>query len=333
MSKAAIKVDALHKEGTIPLKLKNLILDLEKSYRKSHSFSSSPEKGEEIFEKLIDLVAATCKHPPHFDIFHKCIRQPFDYYQFGLDFMRPFVDSANSKIEGIDEIHRIRKQLDNGENVILFSNHQTEADPQIISLLLEDTDPQLASEMIFVAGHRVVSDPMAIPMSLGRNLLCIYSKKHMQYPPEDKAEKILHNRKTLKKMQELLNQGGVCIYVAPSGGRDRQDALGNVDVAPFDIQSTELFWLLGKKTTVSTHFFPLALKTYPILPPPALVEKELGEKRIIQRSPAYLSFGQEINMEHFPGSNSLDKKTKRGKRADYIYHLVHQAYLAFPSPI
>ena len=81
--------------------------------------------------------------------------------------------------------------------------------------------------MIIVAGHRVVSDPLAIPFSMGRNLLCIYSKKYFESDPAAKADKLQHNQRTMKKMLQLLSEGGKCIYVAPSGGRDRPGAAGN----------------------------------------------------------------------------------------------------------
>ena len=55
--------------------------------------------------------------------------------------------------------------------------------------MLEKEHPRLAEEMIFVAGHRVISDPLAVPLSIGRNLICIYSKKHIENPPEVKAAK------------------------------------------------------------------------------------------------------------------------------------------------
>lgn len=308
-------------------KLKTIILDFYASYSKALAGSQNFEKHQELFDKLIELVLDKMKNPPSFEIFHRSVRAPFDYYQFGLDFMRPFVDFSQSKVFGLDTIHQIREQLSKGENAILFANHQIEPDPQIISLLLEPIDPKLAADMVFVAGHRVISDPMAIPMSLGRNLLCIYSKKHMNHPPEEKANKVQHNQRTLKQLQELLQQGGYCIYVAPSGGRDRQKE-GKVDVAPFDPQSIELFWLMARQS--KTHFYPLALKTYPLMPPPNHVEKELGEKRVIHVTPVYLNFGKEIDMENFPGSENGDKRTKRTKRADYIWNLVKKEYYGFP---
>ena len=331
MGKVIANLEEYFKLGAINLKLKNLIAEFYESYCHALTGSPSQEKNQQLFVQLIDLVVDKLKQPYHFQIFHRSIRHPFDYYQFGLDFMKPFVDFTRSKICGMESIQKIQAQLQKKENVILLANHQIEPDPQIISLLLDQIDPKIASDMIFVAGHRVISDPMAIPMSLGRNLLCIYSKKHMAHPPEEKAKKILHNQRTLKKMQELLNKGGYCIYVAPSGGRDRQNANGQVDVAPFDPQSVELFWLMGQQAASPTHFYPLALQTYHLMPPPSSVEKELGEKRVINISPAFLAFGHEIDMEHFPGSENCDKRTMRTKRAEYICELVRRDYRAFPD--
>ena len=79
-----------------------------------------------------------------------------------------------------------------------------------------------------------------------------------------------------------------------------------------------------------THFYPLALQTYHLMPPPNQVEKELSEKRIIDFSPVYLAFGEEIAMENFPGSENLDKRSKRNKRAEYIWQRVSQSYQSFP---
>lgn len=331
MSHFLSQLDAYLERNLINAKLYHLIKDFYKNYRRVSDRLLDPAKQEQMFELLIKLIIEQMHHPYQFSIFHRCVREPFDYYQFGIDFIRPFIDLDLSKIFGLDELQSIQAQLKKGENVILLANHQTEPDPQVISLLLEKNDPKLATDMVFVAGHRVISDPMAIPMSLGRNLLCIYSKKHMAYPPEEKAEKILHNQRTLKQMQELLNEGGYCIYVAPSGGRDRPDDAGKFHVAPYDPQSIELFWLLGQQAERSTHFYPLALQTYDLMPPPLHVEKELGERRLINFTPVYLAFGKEINMENFPNSENLDKKTKRNKRAEYIWQEVCHMYESFPK--
>ena len=72
-----------------------------------------------------------------------------------------------SKLEGITNIEKIESYLTQGDNIILFSNHQTEADPQVISILLEDIGKgSLAEKITYVAGHKVTTDPVAIPFSM-----------------------------------------------------------------------------------------------------------------------------------------------------------------------
>ncbi len=331
MIKPTLNLTQYIEEGLITPSLAAVIQDFHHSYLQAAKHSCSYEKAHQLFNQLFELVMQQIDNPYRFEIFHTSIRQPFDYYQFGLDFIRPLIDFSMSKIFGFESIQQIIKQLEKGENVILLANHQTEPDPQIISLLLEKISESLASQMIFVAGHRVVSDPLAIPMSMGRNLLCIYSKKHIAHPPEKKAEKVTHNQRTMKKMSELLSEGGRCIYVAPSGGRDRQNDEGQIDVSPFDPQSLEMFWLMAKHADHPTHFYPLSLKTYDLMPPPRQVEKELGEKRLARFTPVHLAFAPEIDMDNFPGSENLDKKSKRDKRAEYIWEIVHQNYQLFTA--
>jgi glycerol-3-phosphate O-acyltransferase len=281
---------------------------------------------EPILNQFLVLVIEQLQHPYSFEPFHERVTHPIDYYRFGLDLIRPLVVFSRSRLKGLDQVERMQASLKKGENVILFGNHQTEPDPQAISLLLEKTHPRFAEEMIFVAGHRVVTDPLAVPFSKGRNLLCIFSKRHIETPPELKQEKLLHNQKTMKIMAQLLSEGGKCIYVAPSGGRDRRNGKGAIKVAPFDPQSIEMFYLMAKQSGKTTHFHPLALATYDLLPPPSSVEKELGEKRHAKCTPIHLSFGAPIDMEKTPGSDSADKKQKRQLRAEYIWKLVADDY-------
>jgi len=73
-------------------------------------------------------------------------------------------------------------------------------------ILLEKTHAKFGEELIFVAGTRVTSDPFAIPFSMGRNLLCIHSKKYIDTPIEKKHEKLMHNKRTMERMVDLLNE-------------------------------------------------------------------------------------------------------------------------------
>ena len=179
---------------------------------------------------------------------------------------------------------------------------------------------------------RIPEDPLAIPFSMGCNLLCIYSKKYIDIPPERKLHKQLHNKKTMELMAKMLKEGGYAIYVAPSGGRDRRNDKGSIEIAPFDPQSIEMFYLMAKKSKKPTHFFTLTLHTYDVLPPPETTEKDVGESRLTQGGAVHLDFGPEVDMETFPGyEKARDKHDLRKLRAHYLWNLVQKSYTRFPD--
>jgi glycerol-3-phosphate O-acyltransferase len=286
-----------------------------------------PEEPLPDYMQLFDEQALLqIDHPYSFSSYHRKIRSPIDYYQLGLDILRPLIDFSHSYVEGIPSLHRISEQLQRGENVIWLANHQTETDPQIISLLLEKVVPHLADQPIYVAGERVITDPLAIPFSMGVDLLCIYSKRYIDHPPELKAQKLVHNTNTMQQLRELLGQGGKIIYVAPSGGRDRKNAEGVIEVAPFDPNSVEMMALMAKKAGRPTHFYPLALSTYQLFPPPQGIQTELGEERIVHYGPVRMALGAELNMEKLPGSEESDKQIRRQSRALAIWKIVHDLH-------
>ena len=149
-------------------------------------------------------------------------------FQRGNDFLRPLIILNKSKLEGLQNANKILQLLEKGENVVILSNHQTEADPQVLSVLLESVRlAQLAEQIVFIAGHKVTNDPIAVPFSMvpsfqfhytlscdvipvlwsaqGRNLLCIHSKKHIKNPPEDMARKSAQNLESMKVRPEYSN--------------------------------------------------------------------------------------------------------------------------------
>lgn len=292
---------------------------------KGHSI----EEVQPILNIYLDLVIQQIKTPYIFDLYHSQIRSPFDYYQFGLDFLRPLVIFEKSKTLGLENIEKAESFLKKGENVIIFANHQTEPDPQAISLLLENSFPTFAEKIIFVAGNRVTSDPLAVPFSLGRNLLCIFSKKHIDHIPEEKEKKLQHNKKVMQTMEKLLREGGKSIYVAPSGGRDRVNADGQLEIAPFDPQSIEMFYLIAKKSQSKTHFFPLSLSTYHLLPPPNSIKKDLGETRLTNATPIHLYFGEELSK--LSDMDLSHNKEARAERTKEIYKIVEKNYHTLTS--
>jgi glycerol-3-phosphate O-acyltransferase len=278
------------------------------------------------FENFLDLIKMHHDSPFIFQPYHERVRYPHDYYKFGNDFFRLLVDEKNSSVHGHDHLKEIVAHLKKGHNVVFLANHQVEADPQALSLLLDEKYPKLAEKTIFVAGERVITDPVAVPFSMGRNLLCIYSKRYIDHPPEKKAEKQHHNKRAMELMCLLLKEGGKSIYVAPSGGRDRRNAEGIVEVAKFDPQSVEMFYLIAQKAKTPTFFYPMALATYDLLPPPETVQIELGEPRYSRRTPIHMAIGPSIDMEQFPGYDLPNKHDRRQARADHIWNLVCQDY-------
>ncbi len=314
--------------GAIPEKDAAILKSFYDSYAKALiECGLSKEACRASFETYLQKIEELILHPYHFPPYHKQIRAPFDYYAFGLDLVRPLIDKKISSIKGFAHVEKILALLQKGDNVVFFANHQTEADPQAIGVLMEDLCPSLGEQMIFVAGERVITDPLAVPLSLGCNLLCIFSKRYIDHPPEQKMQKQLHNKKTMELMSLLLREGGKAIYVAPSGGRDRADAKGVVKVAPFDPQSLEMFYLMAQKAGRPTHFYPMALATYNLLPPPETIQRELGEQRLAKRGAVHIGFGPEIQMENFQGMEKGNKHLLRKARAEYIWKLVYEDYI------
>lgn len=330
MSDFFSRLDEYAKKGWIPDKFQKILEDFYTNYKRElEDHGLEIEKQVPLFITYLDLIRKQIESPYLFEPYHEQICAPFDYYTFGIDFLRPLVDMNHSSIVGLEQLDQIKEQLKKGDNVIFFANHQIEADPQAISILLEKTHPEIGKQMIFVAGDRVVTDPVAVPFSLGRNLLCIYSKRYIDHPPEQKMQKQLHNKRTMELMSELLSMGGKIIYVAPSGGRDRLNGEGIVEVAKFDPQSIEMFYLMAKRADRPTHFYPLALATYDLLPPPETIQVELGETRRTKRGGIHLSCGAEIQMEKFSNTEYKDKHDRREARADFIWRQVNEAYRQF----
>ncbi len=322
------QLEDLHKRHVIPDKYYRIILQFYDCFKMAIEQARQPlESVISTFLLFLKLVRDQFEHPYSFEPYHQKIRQPIDYYQFSLDFIRPLIDFSRSTVQGLDVLDEIEHQRSCGENIVFLANHQTETDPQAIAILLQKTHPRLAESMIYVAGERVVTDPIAIPFSMGCDLLCVYSKRYIDHPPELKLEKQLHNKNTMELMCRLLQEGGKAIYVAPSGGRDRKNAEGRVEVAPFDPQSVEMFYLMAQKAKTPTHFYPLSLDTYDLLPPPDTIQKELGEKRPAKYCPIHLLFAPEFDMERFEGFQEKDKRKRREMRAYAIWNLVKNNFL------
>ena len=323
------KLEADFKEGVITKQVQELFLQMYTSYRQSiEKEGMDMSKHEPLFFTYLDLIKDQLKNPYRFGSYHQ---KEEPYATFGIDLFYHLLDRRKSKLFHKENLKIIEEQIALGDNVVFLANHQTEVDPQMLHMMLEKEHPQLGSNIIFIAGDRVVSDPAAVPLSRGTNLLCIFSKRHIDNPPEKKQEKLAQNQKTMTRMRELLAEGGKAIYVAPSGGRDRKNAQGELVVAPFDAASIEMFRLQAHKAKTPTHFYPLAMHTHDVLPPPAVVKTELGEERRPTFATIHLAFGKEIDMDNFPGCDIDDRHAKREARARHIWNLVNSYYNEFPK--
>jgi len=299
--KVADKMKAAQEKYDIPDKYMGVLNSLFQSYMvEVYKGGNDVKYYETVMTDLFTKFLENAKGGGYeFEPYHKAIREPYDYYKLGVEFLDGVVDTDESVILGMDRVKKIREQVAAGENVVFLSNHQSEGDPQVLSVLLDPVEPGLAENMIFIAGDRVTTDLFAQIFSMGRNLLCIFSKKHIDSVPELKSKKTKHNKDVMKKMKNLFGEGGKVIWVAPSGGRDRKGEDGEFKVANFDPKSVEMFRLMANKGGTKTHFYPLSMLTYTIAPPPDAVGGAVGEERKVAHGPAGLAFGEEIDLEDF----------------------------------
>jgi glycerol-3-phosphate O-acyltransferase len=219
-----------------------------------------------------------------------------DFYAWGCDFFRPFIDMKESKVLGMDNLQKAMDQAAAGDNIVFFANHQSEADPQVMSIMLEKAGfVEEAEKVVYVAGHKVTTDALAIPFSMGRNLICIHSKKHIDADPDTKPIKSRQNLAAMGGMLDMLKKGGTILWVAPSGGRDRRDVeSGKTPIAPFDHKTMDMFRLMGTKSKKPTHYYPLAMVSYEICPPPDFVQAGVGEQRNFRFVPVGIKVGNEM---------------------------------------
>jgi glycerol-3-phosphate O-acyltransferase len=84
-----------------------------------------------------------------------------------------------------------------------------------------------------------------------------------------------------------------------------------------------MFYLMAKKAKTPTHFYPLALDTYHVMPPPETIQIDLGEARNTHYSPVRIGFGPECDMEMPPVES---KEERRKARADKIWKSVCNLY-------
>jgi glycerol-3-phosphate O-acyltransferase len=100
---------------------------------------------------------------------------------------------------------------------------------------------------------------------------------------------------SMKALGALATEGGKIFWVAPSGGRDRPDENGKFVVAPFDIKALDMFKLMAMQSQKKMSFFPMAMYTHQLIPPPKGVSSDLGEERSAKRGAVSISITSEMD--------------------------------------
>jgi glycerol-3-phosphate O-acyltransferase len=322
--------------GKIPAPLVPGFLDFYANYRGAVLGSG---RGDEtvvasVMCAIADRVLDQFVNPYTFPSLHTRITAPYDYYAFGQAYVRNLVDYSKSLVGNLERFDAIEAQLAAGENVVLLANHQTEADPAVWALLLEATHPRLATDVAYVAGDRVVTDPLCKPFSMGRNLFCVHSKKYMDVDPAAKEDKMKTNRKTVAALGKALGAGGQLLWIAPSGGRDRPSEAGEWAPAPFDPAAVELMRALTAKAAPRGHLWPLAMESGQMMPPPPAVVKEIGERRLTHYVGVGIALGPELDVEAATaGLDEGDKEARAVAVARAAYAAVAKEYAALRDAV
>jgi glycerol-3-phosphate O-acyltransferase len=323
-------LDKLVEGGKAPPQLVAGFKDFFDNYSAAVTGSGAPGADEAFASRvqatIADVVFAQFVAPYTFPSHHRRILEPYDYYAFGQRYVGSLIDFGASAVGNAQRLDDIEAALAAGHNVVLLANHQTEADPGVFAHMLEATHPRLARDVVYVAGDRVVTDPLCKPFSMGRNLFCVHSKKHLDDVPELKASKQETNRKTLVAMSRALNEGGCLVWIAPSGGRDRPRADGTWSPDVFDPAAVELMRNLLSRAKHPGHLYPLAMWSWRLMPPPKTVDKALGERRLTNYTGVGVAVAPELDVAAITAPAGDDKEAAQRLLAEAAHAAVVSEY-------
>lgn len=287
------------------------------------------EMQRQIADRVFHQFQEPFTFPPH----HERILAPFNYYEFGQRYVGSLINFKESFVGNLDIWQKISNELHDGHNIVLLANHQTEADPGVFAHMIKTSFPKLAEDVIYVAGDRVITDPLCKPFTMGRNCFCVYSKRHIDDVPELKESKIAMNRKTIMKMRRELNEGNNLMWIAPSGGRDRPNAEGQWLPNSFDPGSVGLMHTLLSKAKKKGHLYVLAMVSWKMMPPPVRVEETIGERRETNFTGVGMSVAPEIDVEEVLKDVSPEGDAYQIALAKHARDVCEEEYLKLSSVI
>ena len=216
--------------GVLPSKYSSTFLGLIESYKAQMVKATNDEARAEkaltsIFKDMMTAYAGQIVGTPYDPSHHISIREPFDYYQMANAYIGSLIEFDRSILRYPERWTAVQEALERGENVVMLGNHQSEGDAAFIPLLTEVSHPGLGERVTYVAGDRVVTDLLCKPFSMGKNLLCVHSKKHMDDDPALKPAKMKQNPQHGEGHGEAA-QGGRPVHVDRPRGRPRSPRPG-----------------------------------------------------------------------------------------------------------
>src|SRR3972149_2940427 len=122
------KIESMAQQELISEKFKEILKQFFQSYEATlEADGISISSYESIFITFLERLEELARSPYTFQPYNERIRAPFDYYQFGIDFIKPLIDMRHSSVRGEINLSSIIQHLSQKHNVILLANHQTEA--------------------------------------------------------------------------------------------------------------------------------------------------------------------------------------------------------------
>ena len=112
MTDSKKRLEEIQRKEALPASLLQELLPFFKTYAEAAQKNGyALHDFEPILNQFLDLLLEQVQHPFIFQHFHQCLLEPFNYYKFGLDFIRPLVRMQDSHILNADRLEKIREYL------------------------------------------------------------------------------------------------------------------------------------------------------------------------------------------------------------------------------
>jgi len=315
----------LVEKGTLDSSVREGLLNLFSSYAGALSMSprlpASEKEAAQVVAALADRVQVMLEENYTFPSRHTRVLEPFNYFDIGQRAVGNLVDFGASFVGHAERILDMQSAVARGENVLLLANHQSDADGGVWAWMTRELAPSLATDLYYVAGDRVVTDSYAKIYNMGRNLICVHSKKVMdQDPPAVREQKSKINRRSVLELGKLFKQGGAIVWVAPHGGRDRTDASGQLAPGAWDAAAVMLLKRMMDSSPNPGHVYPMAMATAEIMPPPSGEdeEKPWGMGSVFKYHGVGISIGAELHEDTIiAGIDGKEEQADAYKAAAY----------------